>query len=120
VARQGNFQADIYLGRNPNDWEDNSRIFMGNGVDDYNRLINIIAAGTYPGARLLMDVNAPEIVTQAPQWRQFTIADLLNIRAVYISLWGTVNKPRYYTGEPAVDIPLQTTITVDPTINGNG
>ena len=93
---------------------------MGNGVDDINRLINIIAAGTYPGARLVIDVNAREVVTQAPQWQRFDITDLLAIRTKYIALWGTVNKPNYYTRQPAVEIPIQTAITVDPDINSNG
>jgi hypothetical protein len=105
VARRANFFFDVNFNYKFQD----SSVYTGDGVDDLDRLITIIAAGTQSYARFLCDVGL-----QYSIYKPFDLEDLVAIRTAYISIYGTVNKPNVYTPEPPVSVALAAgTVYVD-------
>jgi len=106
VARRGEWKIDLYLGQNTG----NSSIYVGDGIDDLDRVAGLIASGTNAGAKLMIDVGAYAQLNPGPdfaaQWRFFDLEDLTRIRTMYISLWGPVNRPDEYQPKPAVSMPV--------------
>jgi len=78
---------------------DESVVYTGDGVDDLDRLIIQMAAGTQPSAQFQVDVGS-----QYSIYKQFDLQDLLAIKASYIAFYGTVNKPNAYLPEPTTNI----------------
>lgn len=107
VARRGEWKIDFYAGQGT----DNSAIYVGDGVDDLDRVSAVIASGTNLGARLMIDVGAFENLMPGPdfasQWRFFDLEDLARIRAKYVELWGPVDKPDEFQPEPKVSFQTQ-------------
>lgn len=106
VARRGEWKIDLNRGQMTGD----SAIYVGDGIDDLDRVSAVIASGTNAGAKLMIDVGAFDQLNPGPdfaaQWRFFDLEDLARIRAKYIQLWGPVDKPDEYQPKPAVSLPL--------------
>lgn len=87
VAQRANWYFDVYRGQNTGD----SVIFTGDGVEDIDRLLSVITAGTQASARFVCDVGSTYSV-----YRPFDVEDVVAIRALFVGWYGEVNKPNAY------------------------
>jgi hypothetical protein len=114
VAQLANFMFNCWLGPGTGD----SVVFTGDGVDDLDRLIAILASGTERGAKFQVDVGGlmgGQGMGYYSVYRNFDMDDLAAIRGFYIGWYGDSAKPNAYVPEPAVSFPLpQTQVSVDP------
>jgi len=97
VAQKAQFRFDCFFGQGNGDWVS----YVGDGVDDIDKLIEVINMGTQRDAKFLCDVGA-----QYNAMRPFDLEDLYRIRAQFIVFYGTVAKPNAYLGTPEVSYPL--------------
>jgi hypothetical protein len=87
---------------------DESVVYTGDGVDDLDRLIVQMAAGTRPSAQFQVDVGM-----QYSIYKPFDLDDLVAIRAAYVAFYGAVNKPNAYLPERSSNIQVpQTAVAV--------
>lgn len=96
TARKAQWYLDVSLGRFTND----SVVFTGDGVEDLDRVIQLIASGTQPGASFMIDVAGTGDATSG-HYKPFDIDDLLAIRGFFTGFYGEVNKPQYWVTLPA-------------------
>ncbi len=101
VAQRANFFFNITWAYHT---FDESVVYTGDGVDDLDRLIVQMAAGTRPSAQFQVDVGM-----QYSIYKPFDLDDLVAIRASYIAFYGTVNKPNAYLPEPSTNIQVPQT-----------
>ena len=105
VAQRANFFFNVY-------WRysafDDCCVYTGDGVDDLDRLIVQMAAGTQPSAQFQVDVGM-----QYSIYKPFDLDDLVAIRASFVAKYGEVNKPNAYLPEPSSNIQVpQTAVSV--------
>lgn len=99
VAQKANWYFDVFMGLNTGD----SVVYTGDGVDDLDHLITVLAAGTGRSARFVCDVSPGNYSV----YRAFDMDDLQAIRGYFIGWYGTVNKPDAYTQTASVALPQQ-------------
>jgi hypothetical protein len=100
VAQGANWYFDVYFGMNTGD----SVVFTGDGVDDLDRLIEILSTGTFGStARYMCDVTFGNY----SNYRPFDLEDLRAIRNYFIGWYGTVAKPDAYEPRTSVAYPQQ-------------
>lgn len=87
VAQGANWYFDVYMGQNTGD----SVVFTGDGVDDLDRLIAVVANGTQRGFKMVCDVGR-----NYSSYRPCDIEDVQAIRTLFIGWYGTVSKPDAY------------------------
>jgi hypothetical protein len=87
VAQGANWYFDVYFGQNTGD----SVVFSGDGVDDLDRLIATVAAGTNRGGKMVCDVGV-----NYSSYRPCDLEDVQAIRTLFIGWYGTVAKPDAY------------------------
>lgn len=87
VAQGANWYFDVYMGQNTGD----SVVFSGDGVDDLDRLISVVANGTQRGFKMVCDLGRNYSV-----YRPCDIEDVEAIRALFIGWYGDVDKPNAY------------------------
>ena len=88
VAQKANWYFDVYMGQNTGD----SVVYTGDGVDDLDRLISVIANGTQRGFKMVCDVSPGNYSVYRPA----DIEDVQAIRTLFIGWYGTVSKPNAY------------------------
>jgi len=88
VAQGANWYFDVYMGQNTGD----SVIFTGDGVDDLDRLISVIANGTQRGFKMVCNVSPGNYSS----YRAADIEDVQAIRTLFTGWYGTVAKPNAY------------------------
>jgi len=87
VAQGANWYFDVYLGQNTGD----SVVFNGDGVDDLDRLISVVANGTQRGFKMVCDLGRTYST-----YRPCDLEDVQAIRALFIGWYGPVSKPNAY------------------------
>jgi hypothetical protein len=108
VARRGQWYFDVYLGY-PMERQD-SVVYSGQGVNDLDRLIQVLASGTSANGRFLCDVGFNYSV-----YKPFDIEDVQRIRTRFIAVYGTVNRIDVYAPKPDKEMQLpQTEVAVSP------
>jgi hypothetical protein len=90
----------VYLGQNTGD----SVVFTGDGVDDLDRLLSILANGTQRDGKVMCDVAAGNY----SDYRRCDMDDIVAIRGYFIGWYGTVSKINVYAEGPSVAYPQQT------------
>ena len=108
VAQNANFYFDCYFGAGTGD----SVVFTGDGVDDLDSLIAILASGTNRDARFQVDVGGlmgGQGVGYYSVYRNFDMDDLQAIKGYFEGWYGTVSKPNAYTPLPGEAFPLPNT-----------
>jgi hypothetical protein len=88
------FDVAIKDARNASD----SSVYAGDGVDDLDRLINLLEGNTLPNGATQMRVTC-DVGRTFSQYITVTVDDVYALRARYIQFWGTVNKPPYWNGD---------------------
>lgn len=109
VAQRANFFFNVYWAYHT---FEESVVYTGDGVDDLDRLISQMAAGTMPTAQFQVDVGS-----QYSIYKPFDLQDLIAIRTAYIAYYGNVNKPNAYV-LPSPSISMQ--IPIDPPVASDG
>lgn len=99
VAQRASFFFNVYWAYHT---FDEAVVYTGDGVDDLDRLISMMAAGTNRSSQFSVDVGS-----QYSIYKPFDLEDLVAIRAAYVAKYGNVNKPDAYEAPPQVSIEIQ-------------
>jgi hypothetical protein len=73
-----------------------SNVFAGQGVGDLNDIQAQMDA--YPWGHFSIDVGGPN---SYGEYVFIGTNDVINMRNAYIAMWGTVNRPEYWAGQPS-------------------
>lgn len=88
IAQRGSWTFDVNLGQGSG----NSFVFPGEGVPDWDKLIEIVASGAHVvGFKVTADCG-----TNYSVYRECDLEDLQAMRGLYISWYGTTAKPDVY------------------------
>lgn len=100
VGRRAHWHFDLHLGRGTAD----SVVITGDGVDDLDRLVDILQTSLQIGSRLEMDVGG-----QYSIWLPVDLEDVLAIREQYVRFHGETDRPPTWNDFPserlAIEIP---------------
>jgi hypothetical protein len=97
LAGRGSWIINAELRQTPIDREfgnGDCSVYAGQGVSDLDTAQ--VLMNYFPWGRFSVDVGGPDTFSQ---YVYIGTNDIIAWRAVYISVWGTVNRPQYWAGD---------------------
>lgn len=87
IARRANWFFDVNQDCQTQDWV----VYTGDGIDDLDRLISLIASGTHANFRMTVDTGI-----EYSSYKPCDLEDVQAIRTAFVDFYGTVAKPNAY------------------------
>lgn len=96
LANSGSFRMDYDLSSNvkTNSSWTGTDIIWGTGVKDIDNIIGLM--GVYPLGKFNLDTG---VDGKDSSWNPATVDDMTRFRAIFVEMWGEVNKVSVWTDE---------------------